>query len=257
MAKEYYLLHYGVAFHQKTKRFENLVEAKQFISSHVFENDRYTYLEKVEKMEGVPFKIVPVTVVSDLDVKRKLSTTGCVAKSALDVTPEVAQVSISGIIDFVLEGNSISEAVASNKAVVELGYALDKIYNQFGEMEIAGIKLTPSEVSELLSIYLSIVKDHASYSSITTISQKVHDVLKALGFNVKEQGVGWVLSEGQSRYGFDDLPDWAKPIVKDEFGERQRYLDLYCDRNFVELTYSEGGDIMKFRVYPDGTVTQR
>ena len=153
----------------------------------------------------------------------------------------------------------ISLSEGKNQAVQNLGKELDRIYNQGGSWKINGINPTMSEVAELYDVYKHIVHDHVTLKNITTISKNVSDILKSLGFNVKEQGVGWCLSEAVNRklYSFNDLPEWAKPIVRDEFGEEQKYLDLYFDRDFVELTYREGGDYLTFRIRPDGTVSAR
>lgn len=155
----------------------------------------------------------------------------------------------------------IKEAASGSAAIKRLGAELDRIYNSGGSWKIEGIDPTMGEVAELYDVYKNIVHDHVDPNKITTISKNVSDILKALGFNVVEKGIGWSLKEESleesRRYTFMDLPDWAKPIVKDEFGERQTYSDLYVDSDFVEIAYSEGGDYMRFRIRKDGTVTAR
>lgn len=91
-----------------------------------------------------------------------------------------------------------------DSAVESLAQQLDRIYNQGGKWSIAGINLTMGEVAELYDIYKNIVHDHAYINKITTISKNVKDSLITLGFNVKPQGIGWVLTES---YESEDDPD--------------------------------------------------
>lgn len=79
--------------------------------------------------------------------------------------------------------------------VEELGRQLDRIYNQGGRWNIEGVEPTMGEVAELYDVYKHIVWDGVSYSAITTNSKNVSEILKKLGFKVKEQGAGWTLSE--------------------------------------------------------------
>ena len=110
--------------------------------------------------------------------------------------------------DLICEGaNRFEERPVKDKAVQALGHELDRIYNQGGSWTINGIRPTMSEVAGLYDVYKHIVRDHIDKSKITTISQTVSDILKSLGFKVKEQGVGWCLTESDD---FDDS-EWAQP----------------------------------------------
>ena len=146
-------------------------------------------------------------------------------------------------------------------AVKKLGDELDRIYNRKGKWSIEGIELTMGEVAQLYDIHKNIVKDHVELDRIETVSKSVSDVLKRLGFHVEPSGTGWKLAESKLteayRYSFKDVPAWAKDVVRDEFGEKQGYLDLYDGGNFLDLTYKEGGDVLTYRVRPDGTITMR
>lgn len=44
--------------------------------------------------------------------------------------------------------------------------------------------------------------------------------------------------------------DWAKNVVG-------RILDVWVERDFVEIVGQEGGDTRTFRYYDDGTVVER
>jgi len=80
-------------------------------------------------------------------------------------------------------------------AVDTLGDYLDGVYNKNKRWETFGISPTAAEVAELYDVYKHLVHDGVNLSDIETISQTVHDMLAAFGFNLKEKGVGWVLSE--------------------------------------------------------------
>jgi uncharacterized protein (UPF0297 family) len=82
----------------------------------------------------------------------------------------------------------------SDGAVKNLGEYLDGVYNKGARWGYNGIEPTMGEVGQLYDIYKNIVHDHVALKDITTISKTVSDMLKAFGFNVVEQGIGWALS---------------------------------------------------------------
>ena len=90
---------------------------------------------------------------------------------------------------------NLRESKGTDKAVQNLGRELDRIYNKNGRWNIDGTELTMAEVAELYDVYKWITKDHVKFENIETVSKNVAKCLKALGFNVVDQGIGWALSE--------------------------------------------------------------
>ena len=130
---------------------------------------------------------------------------------------------MSKVVREILAGKNINESIAravnenrfeekpvKDKAVQALGKELDRIYNQGGSWNINGISPTMGEVAELYDVYKHIVRDHVAKENITTISQKVADILKSLGFKVKEQGIGWCLTESED-LDDDEFDEWSQP----------------------------------------------
>jgi hypothetical protein len=89
----------------------------------------------------------------------------------------------------------INESSGQSEPVKSLGKYLDNIYNKGGSWQINNINPTISEVEQLYDIYRNLAHDHVAPDKITTISSNVMEILKALGFKVIPDGVGWKLSE--------------------------------------------------------------
>lgn len=82
------------------------------------------------------------------------------------------------------------------KAIKNLGKYIDDVYNNGSRWKIGkSINPTMMEVTQLYDVYKYIVHDKVKPCEITTISQNVADALKYFGFKLKEQGIGWVITE--------------------------------------------------------------
>ena len=146
----------------------------------------------------------------------------------------------------------VYESKDADVATQALGKELDRIYNHGGTWTINGISPTMSEVGELYDVYKNIVHDHVKLSDITTISKTVRDILDSLGFNLKEQGTGWALTEGKT---VSDLPEWAKKIWDEQIDGR--LLNFYDNGDCIDLFVDRYGNAVNYRIYKDGKVFER
>ena len=141
----------------------------------------------------------------------------------------------------------------SDGAIKKLGEYLDGVYNKGARWGYNGIEPTMGEVSELYDVYKHIVHDKVDLPNITTISKNVSDMLKAFGFNVVEQGVGWALSEAKKP---DKLPAWAKKMFNEQT-PGGRILDVYVNGDTCEITADVFGDVTRYVMRKDGFIGEK